>query len=68
MMDGLAVVTDDDNRCVFVNTIFKKNPQHIITIITIHRARSCVLFRGLYYYKRNYCNLIGLEQWHFSLI
>lgn len=22
MMDGLAVVTDDDNRCVFVNTIF----------------------------------------------
>ena len=24
MMDGLAVVTDDDNRCVFVNTIFKK--------------------------------------------
>lgn len=24
MMDGLAVVTGDDNRCVFVNTIFKK--------------------------------------------
>lgn len=22
MMDGLAVVKDDDNRCVFVNTIF----------------------------------------------
>ena len=23
---------------------------------------------GLYYYMRNFCNLIGLEQWHFSLI
>ena len=22
----------------------------------------------LYYYMRNYCNLIGLEQWYFSLI
>ena len=22
----------------------------------------------LYYYKGNFCNLIGLEQWHFSLI
>ena len=25
-------------------------------------------FRGLYYYMRNFCNLIGLEQWYFSLI
>ena len=24
--------------------------------------------RLLYYYMRNYCNLIGLEQWYFSLI
>ena len=23
---------------------------------------------GLYYYVRNFCNLIGLEQWYFSLI
>ena len=23
---------------------------------------------SLYYYMRNYCNLIGLEQWYFSLI
>ena len=22
----------------------------------------------LYYYMRNFCNLIGLEQWYFSLI
>ena len=25
-------------------------------------------FQRLYYYMRNFCNLIGLEQWHFSLI
>ena len=25
-------------------------------------------FAVLYYYMRNFCNLIGLEQWYFSLI
>ena len=25
-------------------------------------------FKGLYYYMRNFCNLIGLEQWYFSFI
>ena len=25
-------------------------------------------FQRLYYYMRNFCNLIGLEQWYFSLI
>ena len=25
-------------------------------------------FHSLYYYIRNFCNLIGLEQWYFSLI
>ena len=25
-------------------------------------------FQPLYYYMRNFCNLIGLEQWYFSLI
>ena len=25
-------------------------------------------FQHLYYYRRNFCNLIGLEQWYFSLI
>ena len=25
-------------------------------------------FQRLYYYMRNLCNLIGLEQWYFSLI
>ena len=25
-------------------------------------------FDMLYYYMRNFCNLIGLEQWYFSLI
>ena len=26
------------------------------------------VFQPLYYYMRNFCNLIGLEQWYFSLI
>ena len=26
------------------------------------------LWRYLYYYMRIFCNLIGLEQWYFSLI
>ena len=25
-------------------------------------------FHLLYYYMRNFCNLIGLEQWYFTLI
>ena len=25
-------------------------------------------FRLLYYYMRNFCNLIGSEQWYYSLI
>ena len=25
-------------------------------------------FLQLYHYMRNFCNLIGLEQWYFSLI
>ena len=32
-----------------------------------YRAGSTVFYR-LYYYMRNFCNLIGLEQWYFSLI
>ena len=27
-----------------------------------------VIFLVLYYYMRSFCNLIGLEQWYFSLI
>ena len=26
------------------------------------------VFHDLYYYMRNFCNLIGLERWYFSLI
>ena len=25
-------------------------------------------FKRLYYYMKNFCNLIGLEKWYFSLI
>ena len=29
---------------------------------------SSMFLYVLYYYMRNFCNLIGLEQWYFSLI
>ena len=29
---------------------------------------NLLLIETLYYYMRNFCNLIGLEQWYFSLI
>ena len=29
---------------------------------------SLIQFLFLYYYMTNFCNLIGLEQWYFSLI
>ena len=29
---------------------------------------SLIVLCSLYYYMRNFCNLIGLEQWYFSLI
>ena len=29
---------------------------------------SLIVLCSLYYYMRNFCNLISLEQWYFSLI
>ena len=29
---------------------------------------ACEMFYLLYYYTRNFCYFIGLEQWYFSLI
>ena len=37
----------------------------------IEGSDSCenvALFQSFYYYMRNFCNLIGLEQWYLSLI
>ena len=34
----------------------------------LEHTRVGVAIYDLYYYMRNYCNLIGLEQWYFSLI
>ena len=31
------------------------------------KQRKQVLFYTLYHYMKNFCNLIGLEQWYFSL-
>ena len=36
-----------------------------------HKYHECyfeIVVRNLYYYMRNFYNLIGLEQWYFSLI
>ena len=32
------------------------------------KVRILVVLVFLYYYMRNFCNLIGLDQWYFSLI
>ena len=34
-------------------------------ILTV--AKFCLCAHVLYYYMRNFCNFIGLEQWRFSL-
>ena len=41
---------------------------HIITYINTSNTEVITLSHMLYYYTRNFCNLIGLEQWYFSLI
>ena len=41
---------------------------HIITYINTSNTEVITLSHMLYYYMRNFCNLIGLEQWYFSLI
>ena len=40
----------------------------IIIIIIIIIMYSITLLHLLYYYMNNFSNLIGLEQWYFSLI
>ena len=34
----------------------------------LHDAHYIVKLQCLYYYMKNFCNLIGLEQWYFSLV
>ena len=38
--------------------------------LTKHKNKDIKTLKldNLYYYMRNFCNLIGLEQWYFSLI
>ena len=38
-----------------------------VNMWTFHEAWF-LLYLNLYYFMRNFCNLIGLEQWYFSLI
>ena len=38
-----------------------------VNMWTVHEAWF-LLYLNLYYFMRNFCNLIGLEQWYFSLI
>ena len=45
-------------------------PRNLIHQNEASKSRECPAkgmdFKALYYYMRNYCNLIGLEQWYFS--
>ena len=36
--------------------------------VLCHISKNSRVFAVLYHYMRNFCNLIGLEQWYFSLI
>ena len=60
---------------VFVHSEDHIQPTYIIIIIIITITKLSNLigyqlpwFQPLYYYIRNFCNLIGLEQWYFNLI
>ena len=58
----------------------RKSRENILVLRCIHNFKPVYLkgkgylfcqkwyLTGLYYCVRNYCNLIGLEQWYFSLI
>ena len=45
-----------------------KKEQEVMQVTYQVFATGTVVFIKLYYYMRNFCNLIGLEQWYFSLI
>ena len=45
----------------YQTVILYRGPSHLIKL-TVH------VFQLLYYYMRNFCNLIGLEQCYFTLI
>ena len=36
--------------------------------LDVDKQSDVHMYLNLYYYIRNFCNLIGLEQWYFSLI
>ena len=45
-----------------------KSDEKLLIFASLISPSKIILFEKLYYYMRNYCNLIGLEQWYFSLI
>ena len=66
-----------ENRRAFVHRGRSKlslicNELSVLSIkrVSVQAGFHCTfkVFHFLYYYMRNYCNLIGLEQWYFSLI
>ena len=48
--------------------IYEKEPQCSKQLLPVPWPFVILRFHCLYYYIRNLCNLICLEQWHFSLI
>ena len=65
----------DTNRNIYMDLFGASiNEQYyVITLAGLMRADLYLpsqyqIFQSLYHYMRNLCNLIGLEQWYFSLI
>ena len=46
----------------------KRPPLIQRSLSSVPKVAVVEMFNLLYYYMRNFCNLIGLDQWYFSLI
>ena len=51
-----------------MRVIHKKITYEYKILLVETKFNLCVIYLCLYYYMRNFCNLIGLEQGYFSLI
>ena len=68
----MGLIQGDHSRLIEVAALYRQQIQHLYErkFGTLKTGR---LIQGCYiqvrpYYMRNFCDLIGLEQWYFSLI
>ena len=57
---------DDDDDYYYFNSL--KERIRVGYTKSLFNSIYSIEFYLLYYYMRNFCNLIGLEQWYFSVI